>query len=96
MRQAAQAAIGRGERVGMMLPNEEIGNFAELAVVIIPLGPRDDMDQIGRRIFAGMRELDQRGMQRILVRGVERAGIGLAIWDRLVRAAEGRVIEAGD
>jgi L-threonylcarbamoyladenylate synthase len=96
MRQTAQAAIKRGERVGVMLPNEDIGTFADLAVVIIPLGPRDDMDQIGRRIFAGMRELDRRGMQRILVRGVERTGIGLAIWDRLVRAAEGRVIDAGD
>jgi L-threonylcarbamoyladenylate synthase len=96
MHQAAQAAIERGERVGVMLPNEEIGEFADLAVVIIPLGPRDDMDQIGRRIFAGMRELDRRGMQRILVREVERTGIGLAIWDRLVRAAEGRVIGPDD
>ena len=94
MHQVALAAIERGERVGVMLPNEEIGTFAELPVVIIPLGPRDDMNKIGRRIFAGMRELDRRGVQRILVRGVERTGIGLAIWDRLVRAAEGRVIEA--
>jgi len=96
MRQAALAAIEHGERVGVMLPNEEIGAFADLAVVIIPLGSRDDMSQIGRRIFAGMRELDRRGMQRILVRAVERTGIGLAIWDRLVRAAEGRVIETDD
>ena len=96
MRQAALAAIQHGERVGVMLPNEEIGTFADLAVVIIPLGPRDDMSQIGRRIFAGMRELDRRGMQRILVRGVARTGIGLAIWDRLLRAAEGRVIETDD
>jgi L-threonylcarbamoyladenylate synthase len=96
MRQVALAAIERGERVGVMLPNEEIGTFAELPVVIIPLGPRADMNKIGRRIFAGMRELDRRGVQRILVRGVERIGIGLAIWDRLLRAAEGRVIEADD
>jgi L-threonylcarbamoyladenylate synthase len=96
MRQSALAAIERGERVGVMLPNEEIGTFADLPVVIIPLGSRDDMSKIGRRIFASMREFDRRGMQRILVRGVERTGIGLAIWDRLVRAAEGRVIEAGD
>jgi L-threonylcarbamoyladenylate synthase len=96
MRLTALAAIERGERVGVMLPSEEIGTFADLAVVIIPLGPREDMSQIGRRIFASMRELDRRGMERILVRGVERTGIGLAIWDRLVRAAEGRVIDADD
>jgi L-threonylcarbamoyladenylate synthase len=96
MRQVALAASERGERVGVMLSNEEIGTFADLAVAIIPLGPREDMSQIGRRIFAGMRELDRRGMQRILVRGVERTGIGLAIWDRLLRAAEGRVIDADE
>ena len=96
MRQAALASIQRGERVGIMLPNEDIGTFDDLAVIIIPLGPRADMNQIGRRIFASMRALDKQGVERILVRGVERTGIGLAIWDRLVRAAEGRVIEADD
>src|SRR6266508_524107 len=96
MRQAAQEAIAAGLIVGVMAPNQEIGAFADLAVVIIPLGPREDMSQIGRRIFASMRELDRRGIERILVRGVERTGIGLAIWDRLVSAAEGRVIDADD
>jgi L-threonylcarbamoyladenylate synthase len=96
MRQAAQEAIAAGKIVGVMAPNQELSAFADLAVVITPLGPREDMDQIGRRIFASMRELDRRGVERILVRGVERAGIGLAIWDRLLRAAEGRVVEAND
>jgi len=96
MRQAALAALERGERVGVMLPDEEGGAFAGLAVMVVSLGSRADMDQIGRRIFASMRELDTQGVERILVRGVERHGIGLAIWDRLVRAAEGRVIETGD
>jgi L-threonylcarbamoyladenylate synthase len=59
----------------------------------VPLGPRGDLAIVGQRIFASMRELDQRGVDTILVRGLERAGIGLAIWDRLVRAAEGRVVE---
>jgi L-threonylcarbamoyladenylate synthase len=96
MRRAAQAAIAAGTVVGVMVPNQDISAFADLAVVIAPLGPREDIDQIGRRIFASMRELDRRGVERILVRGVDRAGIGLAIWDRLVRAAEGRVIEADE
>jgi L-threonylcarbamoyladenylate synthase len=93
MRQTALAALERGERIGVMLPDEEISAFAGLAVVMIALGPRADINQIGRRIFASMRELDAQGAELILVRGVERSGIGLAIWDRLVRAAEGRVIE---
>src|SRR5262249_45943359 len=93
MRQAALEAIASGKKVGVMAPNEEIAAFAELPLEIAPLGPRDDLDQIGRRIFASMRELDRRGVERILVRGVEPVGLGLAIWDRLVRAAQGRIIE---
>jgi L-threonylcarbamoyladenylate synthase len=96
MRQLALETIASGNIVGVMAPNEEISAFADLAVVITPLGPRDNIDQIGRRIFASMRELDRRGVARILVRGVERVGLGLAIWDRLVRAAEGRVIQVDD
>ncbi|HEU5100142.1 MAG TPA: L-threonylcarbamoyladenylate synthase [Roseiflexaceae bacterium] len=96
MRQAAQQALAAGKLVGIMAPNQDINAFADLAVVIAALGPREDIDQIGRRIFAGMRELDHLGVEHILVRGVDQAGLGLAIWDRLVRAAEGRVIEVGD
>jgi L-threonylcarbamoyladenylate synthase len=93
MRQDALDALDRGESVGVMAPDEEIAAFDGLGVEIVALGPRDDLEQIGRRIFASMRALDQRGVARVLVRGVERAGIGLAIWDRLVRAAEGRVVD---
>jgi len=93
MRAAALAARAGGRRVGVMGPDEEIGQFAALGADIAPLGPRADLALVGRRIFAGMRDLDRRGADVILVRGFERAGIGLAIWDRLVRAAEGNVVD---
>jgi L-threonylcarbamoyladenylate synthase len=43
-----------------------------------------------------MRELDRRGADLILVRAFSRERIGLAIWDRLLRAAEGRVVDADE
>ena len=93
MRAVALAAIERGGKVGIMALDEEIGAFEGLGAQVVAIGPHADLALVGQRIFASMRQLDQRGVDLILVRGVERAGIGLAIWDRLVRAAEGQVVE---
>jgi L-threonylcarbamoyladenylate synthase len=93
MREVAQHAHAAGRSVGIMAPDEEIAQFEGLAAQIARLGPRDDLAQIGQRIFSSMRQLDQYGVDLILVRAFARKGIGLAIWDRLLRAAESRVIE---
>jgi L-threonylcarbamoyladenylate synthase len=93
MRVMAERLIGAGKRVGVMAADEDSGDFAALDVWLATLGARHDLPRVGQRIFASMRELDSQGVDVILVRGLDREGIGLAIWDRLVRAAEGRVIE---
>jgi L-threonylcarbamoyladenylate synthase len=96
-RMHAEAAEARasGAKVGVMVPEGEATPFATLGVEIATLGPAGDLAQVGRRIFAAMRDLDQRGVEVILARAPDRAGLGLAIWDRLVRAAEGHVIDVG-
>jgi L-threonylcarbamoyladenylate synthase len=91
MRQVAGHARGSGRSVGILAPNEEIAQFSGTGAQLAALGPRDDLAAIGQRIFSGMRQLDRRGVDLILVRALAREGIGLAIWDRLLRAAEGRV-----
>jgi L-threonylcarbamoyladenylate synthase len=82
--------------VGILVPDEERAHFEETVAQVVSLGSRDDLDQIGRNLFAGIRALDQLGVEVILVRGVARTGLGTAIWDRLFRATEGRVITVGD
>jgi hypothetical protein len=42
-------------------------------------------------LFGAMRALDAQGSDVILVHGMGRDGLGEAIWDRLVRAAEGKI-----
>jgi L-threonylcarbamoyladenylate synthase len=93
MRATAQRLIRAGKRVGIMAADEDSADFAALGVRLASLGAQHDLPHVGQRVFASMRELDSQGVDVILVRGLDREGIGLAIWDRLVRAAEGHVIE---
>jgi L-threonylcarbamoyladenylate synthase len=93
---AAMQALAREraatQSVGILVPDEERACFDDIAAQIVSLGSREDLAQIGRNLFAGIRALDHLGVAVILVRGFERTGLGVAIWDRLFRATEGRVI----
>ncbi|GAB4209760.1 MAG: L-threonylcarbamoyladenylate synthase [Roseiflexaceae bacterium] len=81
-----------GRRVGLLIPDEDQAHFAGLPVELHALGPQADLAAVGAHLFDGLRALDRRGVDLILARGLAREGLGLAIWDRLLRATEGRVI----
>lgn len=93
MQQTALDETAQGHKVGVLLVDEDRASFDRLPLEIVSLGSENDPEQISARLFAALRELDRRGVDAILVRGIVREGLGAAIWDRLVRAAEGRVIE---
>ena len=44
-----------------------------------------------RELFAALRQLDQAGVSMIFASAIDASGLGVAVRDRLVRAAEGRV-----
>lgn len=81
-----------GLTVGIMAVDEEIPFFKNLPVQIENLGSRNDLDAIGRVLFAKMRSLDARGVDIILMRSIQAGGLGLAIHDRLSKAAHQHVI----
>jgi L-threonylcarbamoyladenylate synthase len=80
----------QGLYIGILTPDAEKQYFADLPVTIVTLGR--SVDQIASRLFAGMRELDSANVDVILARGYERHGIGAALSERLLRAAEGQII----
>jgi L-threonylcarbamoyladenylate synthase len=82
----------QGRRVGVLVADEDLPALAGARAVIRSLGSERDLDEIGRNLFAHLRAIDALGVDAILVRGFPREGLGLAIWDRLIRAAEGRVV----
>jgi len=91
MQAAARELESLGQSVGVLAPDEEAAGFEALAAAVERLGPAAELGTVGQRLFAALRALDARGVDVILARLPEQAGLGLAIRDRLYRAAEGRV-----
>lgn len=87
---AAYERLAHGQRVGVLLLNSETTLWQSLNVILEALG--DTLEEAAARLFAALRSLDSQGVDVIFAHGYERDGLGAAIWDRLVRAAEGRVI----
>jgi L-threonylcarbamoyladenylate synthase len=85
----------KGRRVGVLAADEDLAALAGIPALVRSLGSEQDLGGIGRHLFGHIRAIDAADVDIILVRGFQREGLGLAIWDRLVRAAEGRVVEVG-
>jgi L-threonylcarbamoyladenylate synthase len=92
MREAAAQYAADGKRVGLLVAQEDIHHLQNTGMVC-NLGHRADLKTISHNLFAKMRELDKRDIDVILARDFGRAGLGAALWDRLLRAAEGKVIQ---
>jgi L-threonylcarbamoyladenylate synthase len=92
MKEMAQSHQKRGEKVGLLIATEDCHHLAEYGI-IHALGKRDDLKAISHNLFAGMRQLDSQKVDVILTRDFGRTGLGAALWDRLLRASEGRVID---
>jgi L-threonylcarbamoyladenylate synthase len=80
-----------GRTVGVLAADEEAEALQAAGAVVYRLG--GDMNSIARQIYAGMRWLDGQGVELILCRDFGEGGLGLAIRDRLTRAAT-RVVGA--
>jgi L-threonylcarbamoyladenylate synthase len=76
----------QGLRVGVMVTAEAASAVPTGAVVRV-MGARDDPDTIAANLFAQIRELDDAGLDAIVVEGIPEQGVGRAVMDRLRRAA---------
>lgn len=97
-RRAVRADVAQllesGHRVGVLLSDEDVAELSSAGVVTASLGAEHNLAEVAARLFAAMRDLDRAGVDVIVTRDFGRSGMGLAIWDRLYRAAEGRVLES--
>jgi L-threonylcarbamoyladenylate synthase len=56
--------------------------------VVVKLSESGALEEVAAKLFAALRELDTSGVDLILVDTCEPIGLGAAIMDRLLRAAQ--------
>jgi L-threonylcarbamoyladenylate synthase len=99
----ARVLAGKGQRVGILAPDEDVLALAPLLaaaaasgrVLLRGYGRRSAPESAAQSLFHALRELDAEHPDVILAADVGQAALGAAIHDRLMRAAEGRVIAVG-
>lgn len=82
----------RGQNVGLLLSAETAAALGETEAEV--LGSRDEPDVMAANLYAALRRFDARGTDVILAEGFSDRGMGLALMNRLVKAAGPRLIEA--
>jgi L-threonylcarbamoyladenylate synthase len=86
-----QRRRAQGEQVGVLIAGEDIAAFQDSGARIYTVGSAAIPEQVASRLFAGLRALEEAGVQVILCRSFAQEGLGLAIRDRLLKAAGGKV-----
>ena len=81
-----------GTTLGLLVADDDLAAISGIPAHVIALGPLADLEQVAAALFAGLRNLDALQPAAILARSFGQHGLGLAIGDRLIRAAEGRLI----
>ncbi|MEM2940702.1 MAG: L-threonylcarbamoyladenylate synthase [Thermoproteota archaeon] len=82
-----------GLKVGCMV-SEETAKKLPKQVAVEVLAPRARLDLVARRIYSALRNLDRMNLSIIIAEGFPEDGIGMAIQNRLRKAAGYRVLKA--
>lgn len=60
---------------------------------VLDVGAKGNLDEISKNIFTTLRKVDSYNVDLVIIEGVSRDGLGLAIMNRLIRACEYNYIE---
>ena len=96
----ARTRTARGERVGILAPEEDVLALAPVLtaqaaggrVLLHAYGRRSAPDAAAHRLFDVLRRLDAEAPDAILAADIGAEALGAAVLDRLRRAAAGRVV----
>lgn len=88
LREEARRLRAASWRVALLVTDEDVAAVDEEGVLVRSVGSAADLAGMARRLYATLRELEHLQPDVILARDVAPVGLGLAVHDRLVRAAE--------
>jgi L-threonylcarbamoyladenylate synthase len=81
----------KGLNAGVLATDQTVGMYK--SPHLLSAGDRNAPDTIAAKLFWSLRELDRKGLDIILAEAVESTGIGLAIMNRLSKAAGFNIIK---
>lgn len=74
------------KKIGIMGSSQLLSLFQASQIEATDLGPWEDLDQVASKIFKGLRDLDRKNVDIIVVEAFSEAGLGLAIMNRLKKS----------
>ncbi|MEM1990072.1 MAG: L-threonylcarbamoyladenylate synthase [Candidatus Bathyarchaeia archaeon] len=89
----AEKYLRDGKKVGILATDESIQRYN--IGIVKSMGSRSNLSSIAKNLFRLLRELDDEGVDVIIAEGVPQKGLGLAVMNRLRRAAGYNIIETG-
>lgn len=93
IRRGLDDARRKGEKTAVLAPEEHASLYREAADLVIPCGSLGDLPAAAAGLFAALRLMDEAGISCAFAEGYPEEEIGLAIMNRLRKAAGGRVLE---
>ena len=84
--EVAMTILQPGQKVGLMLPADWLRGLQSEAVVF-DWGKWSEPETLAQRLYAGLRWLDEQGVEMIVAPMPPAEGLGVAIRDRLMKAA---------
>jgi len=88
----AAAMANEGKRVGICGTDQSIDKYKGYEAV--SMGDRNHPETIAARLFSLLREFDEKEVDVILAESVDESGVGLAIMNRMIKAAGYDIIKA--
>jgi L-threonylcarbamoyladenylate synthase len=94
MRELLQQAKAQGLSTGVLATDETISDWQTSPGIdaVLSCGSSQDPASIARHLYACLRQFDDLGIQYIVAETFPRAGMGMAVMNRLEKAAGGRIV----